>query len=199
VVNRARVAGLLLAAGAGRRYGMPKALATVDGQLLVERGLATLRAAGCDPVVVVLGAAAPQVRAAAGLDGATVVDNPDWDTGMGSSLRAGLSTIDGAGDGVVAVVVLLVDTPGITPAAIRRVAAHAAAAGRAALAIATYHGEPGHPVLLGRDHWAGVAALATGDVGARRYLAAHPEQVTRVPCEDVADGTDLDQPPPDQA
>lgn len=189
-MTRERVAGLLLAAGAGRRYGMPKALVTVDGRLLVERGLATLREAGCDPVVVVLGAAAPQVRDAASLSGATVVDNPDWDTGMGSSLRAGLSTVDDA----VAVVVLLVDTPGVTPAAVRRVATHAADAGPAALAIATYHGEPGHPVLLGRDHWAGVAALATGDVGARRYLAAHPDQVTRVPCEDVADGTDLDRP-----
>jgi nicotine blue oxidoreductase len=167
---------------------MPKALVTVDGQLLVERGLATLREAGCAPVVVVLGAAVSQVRAAAALDGATVVDNPDWDTGMGSSLRTGLSTVDGA----EAVVVLLVDTPGVTPAAIRRVAAHA---DPAALAIATYHGEPGHPVMLGRDHWAGVAALATGDVGARRYLAAHPDLVTRVPCEDVADGTDLDRPP----
>jgi nicotine blue oxidoreductase len=187
-VNGHGVAGLLLAAGAGRRYGMPKALVPVDGRLLVERGLATLREAGCAPVVVVLGAAVSQVRAAAALDGATVVDNPDWDTGMGSSLRTGLSTVDGA----EAVVVLLVDTPGVTPAAIRRVAAHA---DPAALAIATYHGEPGHPVMLGRDHWAGVAALATGDVGARRYLAAHPDLVTRVPCEDVADGTDLDRPP----
>jgi nicotine blue oxidoreductase len=182
------IAGLLLAAGAGRRYGMPKALVTVDGRLLVERGLATLRGAGCDPVVVVLGAAAPEVRAAADLDGATVVDNPGWDTGMGSSLRTGLSTVDGLAS---AVIVLLVDTPGVTPAAIRRVATHA---GAGALAIATYHGEPGHPVLLGREHWAGVAAVATGDVGARRYLAAHPDLVTLVPCEDVADGTDIDRP-----
>jgi len=182
------VAGLLLAAGAGRRYGMPKALVTVDGQLLVERGLATLREAGCEPIVVVLGAAALEVRSAAELDGATVVDNPDWDTGMGSSLRTGLSTVDGLAN---AVIVLLVDTPGVTPAAIRRLAAHA---DPAALAIATYHGEPGHPVLLGRDHWAGVAAMAIGDVGARKYLAAHPDRVTRVPCEDVADGTDLDRP-----
>lgn len=187
-MTRERVAGLLLAAGAGRRYGMPKALVTVDGRLLVERGLATLREAGCAPIVVVLGSAAAQVRAAAGLDGATVVDNPDWDTGMGSSLRTGLSTVDGLAN---AVIVLLVDTPGVTPAAIRRVAAHT---GPAALAIATYHGEPGHPVLLGRDHWAGVAAMAIGDVGARKYLAAHPDEVTRVPCEDVADGTDIDRP-----
>ena len=64
-----------------------------------------------------------------------------------------------------------------------------------ALARATYDGAPGHPVLLGRDHWPGVTALAEGDVGARRYLAAHPDLVTQVPCEDVADGTDLDVAP----
>jgi nicotine blue oxidoreductase len=184
------VAGLLLAAGEGRRYGMPKALVALDGRLLVERGLTTLRDAGCDPVVVVLGAAAAEVRAAADLSGATVVDNVDWRTGMGSSLRTGLSTLDGVPVG--AVVVLLVDTPGVTGAAVRRLRDHAAPA---ALAVATYHGEPGHPVLLGREHWAGVAARATGDVGARPYLADRPDLVTRVPCEDVADGTDLDRPP----
>jgi nicotine blue oxidoreductase len=188
-LTRNRVAGLLLAAGEGRRYGMPKALVALDGRLLVERGLATLRDAGCDPVVVVLGAAAAEVRAAADLSGASVVENLDWHTGMGSSLRAGLSTLDGVP--VEAALVLLVDTPGVTGAAVRRLRDQAAPA---ALAVATYNGEPGHPVLLGRDHWAGVAAFATGDVGARRYLAAHPGEVTRVPCEDVADGTDLDRP-----
>jgi nicotine blue oxidoreductase len=95
--------------------------------------------------------------------------------------------------GVDAACVLLVDTPGITAAAVRRVAGLAAPG---ALAMATYHGEPGHPVLLGRDHWGAVAELAVGDVGARRYLARHPELVTRVPCEDIAVGDDRDVPPP---
>jgi nicotine blue oxidoreductase len=138
--------------------------------------------------VVVLGAAADEVRRRADLSGVTVVDNPDWASGMGSSLRTGLAALEGTGAG--AVVVLLVDTPGITAAAVRRVAA---GAGPSALRAATYHGRQGHPVLLGRAHWAGVAALADGDVGARPYLARH--QVTAVPCDDVADGTDVDRPP----
>jgi CTP:molybdopterin cytidylyltransferase MocA len=184
-----RVAGLLLAAGEGRRYGMPKALVESGGRLLVERALATLRAGGCDPVVVVLGAAAGEVRARADLGGALVVDNPDWATGMGSSLRTGLAAA--AGLPVDAVAVLLVDTPGISPAAVRRMAGHGT---RAALAMATYHGEPGHPVVIGRDHWPGVAELAVGDAGARRYLAKHAETVTDVPCQDIADGTDIDTP-----
>lgn len=199
-------AGLLLAAGAGRRYGMPKALVTDAGRLLVERAMATLVEGGCDPVVVVLGAAADEVLARAELSAAIVVVNPQWAGGMGSSLRAGLAALRLPGASVPAdlpgravparvdaACVLLVDTPGITAGAVRRVAGLAAPA---ALATATYHGEPGHPVLLGRDHWGAVAELAAGDVGARRYLARHPELVTRVPCEDIAVGDDLDVPPP---
>jgi nicotine blue oxidoreductase len=188
----ARVAGLLLAAGAGRRYGMPKALVSHDGRLLVEHALDTLRSAGCDPIVVVLGAAVDEVRSRAALPGATVLTNADWSTGMGSSLRTGLAELGASAGAAVAVTVLLVDTPGVTPAAVRRLADLAEPA---ALAIATYHGAPGHPVLLGRTHWAGVAELASGDVGARKYLARHPELVTEVPCEDIATGTDIDHPP----
>lgn len=183
------VAGLLLAAGSGRRYGRPKALVEWDGALLVERGLATLRAGGCDPVVVVLGAAAEEVRARAELSGARVSVNADWAAGMGGSLRTGLASL--AESDVTAVVVLLVDTPGVTAGAVRRVAGHA---GWDALATATYGGRPGHPVLLGRAHWDGVARAAVGDVGARAYLARHADRVTRLPCDDIADGADLDRP-----
>jgi nicotine blue oxidoreductase len=186
----AEVTGVVLAAGAGRRYGQPKALVTYDGRLLVERAVATLSDGGCAEVLVILGAAADEVRARADLGRTTTIVNPDWDTGMGSSLRTALSAV--ASTGADAVVILLVDTPGVTPAAVRRVAAYAAPA---ALAIATYGGQPGHPVLLGREHWAGAAEVAIGDVGARRYLAAHDVQVTHVPCDDIADGEDLDRPP----
>jgi CTP:molybdopterin cytidylyltransferase MocA len=181
--------GLLLAAGAGRRYGMPKALVERDGRLLVEHGLATLRSAGCEPIVVVLGAAADTVRERADLSGAVVVTNPDWSDGMGSSLRAGLDAL--AATPAQAAAVLLVDTPGVTAAAVRRVSAHGAPD---ALVVATYDGERGHPVLLGCHHWAGVAKLAVGDVGARPYLLANRESVLTLACEDVADGADLDQP-----
>jgi CTP:molybdopterin cytidylyltransferase MocA len=183
------VAGLVLAAGAGRRYGGPKALVEVDGRLLVERALATLREAGCAPVVVVLGAGAAEVRSRADLSDATVVVNAGWAAGMGSSLRAGLAALEPTG--AAAVAVLLVDTPGVTPAAVRLVLGYA---GRDALVTATYQGEPGHPVLLGRAHWAGVAASAVGDIGARRYLSGHADLVTRVPCDGIADGADLDEP-----
>lgn len=183
-------AGLLLAAGAGRRYGQPKALVSYDGQLLVERAAGVLRAAGLAPVVVVLGAAADRVGQVADLSGCTLVDNPQWSTGMGSSLRVGLAQL--ADTSAQAAVVLLVDMPGVTAEAVRRVGRLAAPG---ALAAASYGGARGHPVLLGRDHWARAARSAVGDVGARAYLRTRAARVQLVACDDVADDTDLDVPP----
>ncbi|PWW22315.1 molybdenum cofactor cytidylyltransferase/nicotine blue oxidoreductase [Geodermatophilus normandii] len=183
------VAGLVLAAGGGRRYGMPKALVEYEGSLLVERAVRTARAV-CDPVLVVLGARAVDVWRAADLTGATVLANRDWETGMASSLRTGLDGLRGWPGRMDAALVTLVDMPGMTPEALARVAAHAAPD---ALAVATYDGVRGHPVLLGRASWPEVAATATGDEGARRYLATHA--VTEVDCTGLADPVDLDVPP----
>ena len=192
------VAAVVLAAGGGRRYGMPKALVEYGGSLLVERAVRTARAV-CDPVLVVLGAQAVEVWQRADLDGATVLANRDWATGMASSLRTGLEGLRGwpvaagwrGGGQIDAALVTLVDMPGMTPEALERVAALAAPD---ALAVASYNGVRGHPVLLGREHWAGVVDTATGDEGARRYLAAHA--VTEVDCTGLADPFDLDIPPP---
>jgi molybdenum cofactor cytidylyltransferase/nicotine blue oxidoreductase len=169
---------------------MPKALVEYEGSLLVERAVRTARVV-CDPVLVVLGAQAVDVWRQADLDGATVLANQDWETGMASSLRVGLDGLRGWPGKVDAALLLLVDLPGMTADALRRVAAEAAPD---ALAVATYDGVRGHPVLIGREHWAGVVATATGDEGARRYLAAH--DVVEVDCTGLADPTDLDTPPP---
>jgi molybdenum cofactor cytidylyltransferase/nicotine blue oxidoreductase len=168
---------------------MPKALVEYDGSLLVERAVRTARAV-CDPVLVVLGAQAGDVWQRADLTGATVLVNADWATGMASSLRTGLDGLRGWPARIDAALVLLVDMPGMTPAALEHMAAQE---GPGALAVATYDGVRSHPVLLGREHWAGVAATATGDEGARRYLATHP--VTEVDCTGLADPADLDVPP----
>jgi CTP:molybdopterin cytidylyltransferase MocA len=181
------IAGLVLAAGGGSRYGAPKALVRLHGRLLVERAVDLLAAGGCAPVLVVLGAAADEVRAAAALPGPVVV-NPDWPTGMGSSLRAGLAAVPAEAD---AVVVTLVDTPGLGPESVRRLVA---AGGPDGAAQATYRGRRGHPVLLGRTVIGEVAAAATGDRGAGPWLAAHPERVRLVPCDGTGDPRDVDVP-----
>jgi len=180
--------GLLLAAGSGERYGGPKALAATDGVPWVVSSVRVLRDGGCDPVVVVVGAAADDVSDVLDAD-VTVVEATDWATGMGASLRAGLGAVEGLD--ADAVLVHLVDLPDVGSAVVRRVAATASPS---ALARADYGGEPGHPVLIGRDHWRGVAAAAHADRGARDYLARH--EVTRIACADLADGTDVDEPRP---
>jgi CTP:molybdopterin cytidylyltransferase MocA len=184
------VEGLLLAAGAGRRMGMPKALVSDDAGSWLVRGVETLRDGGCLPITVVLGADADRARDLVdGVDVAVVVAD-DWAEGMGASLRAGLRSLDGsAEDGVV---VSLVDLPDLVPEVVSRVIA-AAGAGPAALARASYDGRPGHPVLLGRDHWAGVVETAVGDQGARAYLGSR--DVTLVECADLATGRDVDSRP----
>jgi CTP:molybdopterin cytidylyltransferase MocA len=144
----------------------------------------------------VLGAEADAVRArAAGIGWCTLVGNPDWPQGMGSSLRAGLASL--AGTGARAAVVALVDQPGIGARAVRRVlAAGPAAAGgeSAVLAAAAYEGRRGHPVLLGAGHWPGIIASAAGDQGARAYLAAHRDELALVECADIATPDDIDTP-----
>jgi len=186
-----QVAGLLLAAGGGRRLGgRPKALLEHRGHLLVEHAVAALRAAGCTPVHVVLGARADEVRKRAALPGCVLVDNPEWATGMGSSLRAGLASLRGAG--AHAALVSLVDQPGVGPEAMTRVLA--AYTSEESLAAASYDGTRGHPVLFGAAHWAGVAAGAVGDRGARDYLRAHGDTITLVECGDVAQPYDIDTP-----
>jgi CTP:molybdopterin cytidylyltransferase MocA len=177
-------AGLLLAAGEGRRFGGPKALIELDGETLVERGVRLLQDGGCSPVLVVLGAQAEVVRS---LVRTEVVIADDWAEGLGASLRAGLSAL--VGTPATSCVVALADQPQVGVEAVRRLLADV---GTADAAVATYDGEPRNPVLLARRIWADVAALAVGDVGARAWLRAHPDQVAHVPCEDTGSATDID-------
>ena len=178
-----QVAGLVLAAGAGTRFGAPKALVELDGERLVDRAVRVLREGGADPVVVVTGAAVLDVP------GAVVAHNPAWPEGLGSSLRAGLDRLTGP-PALQAAAVLLVDQPGVTAGAVERVVS--AVRGEDALVVATFSGRWGHPVVLGRTHWAEAAALAEGDRGARALLRRRAVEVVEVECGDIASGKDVD-------
>ena len=192
---RSAVAGVLLAAGEGSRFGRPKALVELDGQTLAERGVTLLRAGGADPVLIVTGAA--QVDLGPEHQARTVY-NREWRTGMGSSLRAALRALTEleagpeAGQEIGAVVVALADQPLVGTAAVGRlIAAYQAGAG---VAVAAYDGKPRNPVLLAREHWPEVIATATGDQGARAFLRARPELVTLVECGDTGRPDDIDTP-----
>jgi CTP:molybdopterin cytidylyltransferase MocA len=187
VIGAPAPAGLLLAAGAGRRFGSPKALARdTDGTSWLRRSIQVLRDGDCAPVVVVLGAGAGEAQALIHDLPVSIVINDDWESGMGASLRAGLGAL--ADSDAPAALVTLVDLPDVGPEVVRRLL------GRSqhptVLARAGYSAGPGHPVLIGRDHWAGVAAAAAGDRGARDYLSTHPP--TLVDCSDLATGCDVD-------
>ena len=189
---RTTVAGVLLAAGEGSRFGLPKALVELNGQTLAERGVNVLRAGGARPVLVVTGAVPVE------LDGTHTVYNPEWRTGMGSSVRAALRALTGTGSGVAdgadagAVVVALADQPLVGAEAVARLIA--AYRDGATVAVAAYGGQPRNPVLLAREHWAEVVATATGDQGARTFLRARPDLVTLVECGDTGRPDDIDTP-----
>lgn len=177
--------GLLLAAGAGTRMGLPKALVADAHGSWLARGVHVLDDGGCDGVTVVLGARSEEAVGLLDGLGVDLVLAHDWETGMSASLCAGLRGMPAGAD---AALVLLVDLPDVTAAVVARVLA--AGAGPGSLVRATYGGRPGHPVLLGRDHWAAVLATATGDRGARDHLETHPHR--RVECGDLATGVDVD-------
>lgn len=180
--------GLVLAAGEGSRLGRPKALIVDSRGSWLHSAVSALRDGGVSDVYVVVGAAKNLVVAAVPA-GCHVVDAVDWRSGMGASLRAGLSAIAAEAIERDAVIVMLVDTPGVGPAVVRRLAADA---GPATLARAAYGSKPGHPVLIGRDHWTGVLDVAGGDRGARDYL--HGRDVALVECADIGSGSDVDTP-----
>lgn len=171
------------------RLGRPKPLVTDPaGRTWLERAVTALQEGGADLVYVVLGAERAAVEA--GIPpGCLAVHCPDWQEGMGASLRAGLTAVQLHSPNAEAVVVMLVDTPGVGADVVRRLLARRATD---ALARAAYDGSPGHPVLIGRAHWGGVLDVAAGDRGARDYLRA--ADVTLIECGDIGTGEDIDTP-----
>ena len=178
VRHRGAVVGVLLAAGAGSRMGRPKALVSDERGSWLLRACMTLRNGGCDDIVVVIGAEAPKARALLRDLPVFIVEAADWADGMSASLRAGLGAV---AEGADAALVHLVDLPDVGPEVIDRLVQDASPD---ALARAVYAGRPGHPVLIGRDHWDGVMQDAVSDRGARDYLVAHG--VRDVDCGDLS-------------
>ncbi|WP_428369611.1 nucleotidyltransferase family protein [Mycolicibacterium sp.] len=173
---------MVLAAGAGVRYGMPKVLAG-EGEWL-RAAVSALHQGGCGDVVVVLGAAVVDVPSPA-----RAVIAEDWASGLSASVRTGLLAL---ADPVQYAVLTTVDTPDIGAAAVRRVLT-AARTSESGLARARYGRRPGHPVVIARRHWPPLLAGLHGDDGAGPYLRAHGG-VVAVDCADLSTGRDIDSP-----
>jgi molybdenum cofactor cytidylyltransferase len=182
VTANARIAGLVLAAGAGRRFGAPKQLAALDGRPLLEHALAAVAAVpGLDRVVVALGAQAEQILARVRLHGAEPILVHDWADGQSASLRAGVAALGSRAD---AILVTLGDQPRLAPAAIARVLGAWDGTERPVRAV--YAGRPGHPVLLPRALYPAVERLR-GDAGARDLLDAARAREVECGAETVLD------------
>jgi CTP:molybdopterin cytidylyltransferase MocA len=183
------IAAVVLAAGSGSRFGKSaKQLAELDGIPLLEHALRAVQAVpAIDRIVVVLGARAEEIRAGVDFGAAEVVVCERWADGQAASLRCGIEAVADAD----AAVLTLGDMPRITPEVIGAFAELAVEYGASARARAIYDGMPGHPVVLGREYFAQIAALE-GDVGAREVLkaiGAYP-----IECSHLCSAADVDTP-----
>lgn len=181
------IAAILLAAGAGSRFGGGKLLAEFRGKPLISATLDGLLGAPVDEVIPVVGSGARELRSICEAHGARVVENPDWQRGQSTSVRAGLKA---CGPGTRAAVILLADQPLVGAGAVERLAEAFERGAR--IAVATYGGKRRNPVLFSREVWPLLLSELSGDEGARGIMRAHSKLVTEVPCDDVANPADVD-------
>lgn len=174
--KKTEISAIILAAGASRRLGRPKQLLEVGGEPLVGRAARLALEAGCRPVIVVVGAEREAVEAAVGRQEVQTVYNPDWPSGMGSSVRAGLTALPAD---VNAALFLLTDQPHLDRGLLERLLAAFRGSG-GPLAVSDYGGTLGVPAVFSRRLFAELAQLE-GDRGARRVIQRHMEQLVSVP------------------
>ncbi len=185
--SKGGIAAIVLAAGAGSRFGGGKLLAPYRGRPMIEGALVNLADAPVDETVVVVGADAKRLREVCEPYGVRVVENPGWAEGMSTSVRAGLKAL---GPEAQAAVVLLADQPLVGTGAVERLVE--AFERGAKVAVATYGGRPRNPVLFSWEVWPLLEAELSGDEGARPFLRRHPKLLTQVPCDGVGDPADVD-------
>ena len=181
------VSAILLAAGAGSRFGGGKLLASFGGRPLVTAALEALSEAPVDETVVVLGARAEELRRLCEPYGVRAVENEDWERGQSTSVLTGLRVMRPE---TRAAVVLLGDQPLVGAGAVERLVA--AYEEGAPVAVATYGGRRRNPVSFGREVWPLLEGELVGDEGARSFLRRHPDLVVEVPCDGVGDPADVD-------
>jgi molybdenum cofactor cytidylyltransferase len=187
------IAVVLLAAGGSTRMGTPKQLLSYEGRPMVRHAVETALASGCDPVMVVLGSRVEEIRAALdGLD-VVVVENSDWEQGMGTSIRAGISGAEIMGcDGAI---LALADQPLITPEILKRLVEEHEETGRPIIA-SEYAGTVGVPAFFAREYFPKLTALLPSE-GCKAVILANLERSIRISCPEAE--TDIDTPADYQA
>ena len=176
---QARTLGVVLAAGGGERFGMPKVEAAQG--LWLQLAVTALAGGGVSRVLVALGAAVVPVPSPA-----TALLVPEWRRGLSVTVAAAVRAAQADAD-AEALMLHTVDTPGVGPAVVERLLT----TDINGLARAVFRGVPGHPVLIGRAYWEELLRSLSGDVGAAPFLANCGDLVS-VECSDLADGDDID-------
>ena len=181
---------IILAAGKSTRRGKAKQLLRLGENTVLGQTIESVRRAPVDEIVLILGSSAEAIRRqlpAALLDGLKIVVNPNYEQGMASSLRAGLSALDPQVD---ATFIVLADQPFVRPETLDQLAAHYRRT-KAQIVIPSYKGVRGNPVLLDRSVFAEVMALE-GDIGCRAIFGSHTEQTAKLEVEDEGILLDID-------
>lgn len=185
------ISAIVLAAGESKRMGRPKQLLEWRGKTLLRHVLDSLLSSAADEIILVLGHEAEAIKKSLPEFPIKIVINPDYRQGMASSLRQGLLAMDPASE---AFLVLLADQPDIGPEIINRmIREFQRAAPKRGIIRPVYRGRPGHPVLIGVNYLHEVLQLQ-GDVGARRILMNHPEDISEIDMDQDAVLEDIDTP-----
>lgn len=170
-------AAIILAAGGSRRLGRPKQLEPWGDTTLIERILAATREMPVDEIWVVLGADADRILSEVDFGDAGIVENPEWEEGISSSLRVGLDVLTRFSRSERALI-LMGDQPDVSPEVVTQLLASHRTSGRP-VSIPKYRYTLGNPVVVDRSLWSRVMSLE-GDEGAMRLWRAHPEWVNEV-------------------
>jgi xanthine dehydrogenase accessory factor len=189
-VVRPSVAAVVLAAGQATRMGGRKVLLPIGGRPMVQRVVDATLASKAIQTIVVVGHEADSVVAALAERPVTVVVNPDYAEGMSSSMRAGLEAVDAGADGAL---ILLADQPFVGPALLDRLIDRFGACGKP-IVRASIDGLPGNPVLVSTTLFPELAR-ERGDVGGRRVVEEHQNEVCLVPVDDAREIMDIDSAP----
>lgn len=173
------IGAVILAAGASLRMGKPKQLLEFDGQTLVRRAVLAAQEAGCDPIVVVTGAHAKEVEKALHGLGVLKANNPEWESGIGSSIRAGIRAVIETNDKVTALVLMLCDQPHVTSDVLRGLVTTHRETGREIVA-SSYSGTFGVPALFGKAFFPELVRLEN-EAGAKQVIQRHLAEVHLLP------------------
>ena len=184
------LAAAILAAGESRRMGEPKALVSVQGLTFVEHLVAATRLPRVGVTRIILGAHAAEISAKLKFDPAMIVVNPDWPSGQLSSIQAAIRSLPA--DTTDGIILCPVDHPLVSCRLISELIAQFDSS-RKAIALPTYRGKRGHPVIFRATLYDELLAASPG-VGARQVVWAHSQEIQEVPTEEEGVVLNLNDP-----